>query len=203
MSKVIFITWDFIHPSNNGYKKSVNGRIEESKIDNDEVMVIQVRNDGALDKNRIKEYSDGIIKNVNIEVPKLKGLNIVKSIFSIKTREEILYGTYEIGSVINRLITEFNPDYIQVEGYWALGILPKSINKPVRLVVHDVMKNLYLSDIKSNSSYFQKINSLNKLLRTFAFESKNIKEYNISEVIYLTNDDKKWYLKKLNHIKIH
>ncbi len=199
MDVILIVTWADITPQNIGYSRSVYGRVLDEKAKGNKVVVLQIIYVSTDFENNIIEESiidEVVFLRAVFKKPKLIGS--IRNVFSFKTREEYIYGNELVQNKVGEIVEIYRPKTLQVESLW---VLPATVNITginKKLVVHDVIRNFYLSDLISNPSFKQKLNSMTKFIKVVFRERSIIERANINEYVFLTKEDEVWYKNHLN-----
>ncbi|AYN29775.1 glycosyltransferase [Buttiauxella sp. 3AFRM03] len=202
MSKILVVTTAPIFPMNSGYKNSVLGRIDEYVELGHDVVVVQI----IMESER--NNTDNLVPD------KLSGLSFydvypskrtfkkeILSLMTTKTRFEQLYEDVLLRESIERIIDTERPDIVTAESLWALNALPLNSNFVLTCIFHDVVRNFFWEMYKSQPLSLKKIIFLNDAIKIFSREKKLLSRNKINEYIFLTKEDRDWYISNFNFDK--
>lgn len=199
MTKIVVVSTAPIFPTNNGYKSSVLGRIDELLNEDNEVVLIEINLENVTEKK--DELIPTRFNNVQrYEVKKISRSFIaeLQILFDIRTRYEQLFSSADIRDNIKKIIDLEKPSIIIAESIWALQALPIEISARIHCVIHDVATDFFKEMFVSHNEVVRKILFFNDYLKLKITEENIIKRLRVEQFIFLTEEDKCWYKTRYN-----
>ncbi|EDP9116596.1 glycosyltransferase, partial [Salmonella enterica subsp. enterica] len=186
-------------PTNNGYKSSVLGRLDEMVALRNKIILVELNFENSINKNdEIISERFKRIKRYKIRCNKRTVVHEIKSLLNIKTRHEQLFSDKNIRNRIEDILEIEKPSIIVVESLWALHALPRDVKGEVRCVIHDVAIDFFREMFKSQRGMLRRLCYLNDYIKLQFTEVNILNRVKVDEFVFLTEEDKEWYQDKYN-----
>ncbi|MNS00177.1 hypothetical protein D3C72_314240 [compost metagenome] len=118
-----------------------------------------------------------------------------KSVFSLKCRHEQLFSDISIVNNLHAIMKKEKPDVVIAESVWCLQAIGE-LDVEIKLIVHDVVRNFMWEMYISSSGILKKMYFFYDWLRVYFREKKIVNNPRVKEYIFLTEEDKDYYVSK-------
>lgn len=192
---VLVVTNCPLMPINSGYKQSVWGRINDLIVAENSVTVFQIDYESVSSYVRRTEANQDEcsdkVRFFEMRPPRNSSVfHELSRILSFKTRNESLFSDSALARTVSRLVDELQPDLIVAESIWCLGVLPRNLDIPLHLVVHDVSSDFYREMMLSTPQRLKKCLYFIDWVKLFFREKYIINDKRITKYVFLTDEDR-------------